>query len=98
MHLRSAVISVGLGVSLAFGGMATPTHAAPSGCNAWKNSPTFAYGSCSVVPAGDAWRLGILCSDGDYDWSAWKYTSQRTSLRCNYAGAVLTHTWIDAAR
>ncbi|MEV8314963.1 hypothetical protein AB0Q95_12375 [Streptomyces sp. NPDC059900] len=43
------------------------------------------------------WRLGIRCSDGDYDWSAWKKTSQRTSLRCNNSGAVITSAWIDPA-
>ncbi|MEU0633380.1 hypothetical protein [Streptomyces sp. NPDC005989] len=34
-------------------------------------------------------------SDGDYDWSDEKTTTQRTSLRCNNSGAVITHHWID---
>ncbi|MFB7957507.1 hypothetical protein [Streptomyces sp. NPDC056045] len=44
---------------------------------------------------GGWWRLGIRCSDGDYDWSDEKTTTQRTSLRCNNSGAVITHHWID---
>lgn len=97
MRKSGFLVSTALGAALLVGGLAAPAQAAPSGCSAWKNSPTVAYGSCSVVPPGDAWRLGIRCSDGDYRWSAWKDTTQRTSLRCINSGAVLTHTWIDSA-
>lgn len=97
MRKRGFLVSATLGSALLVGGLAAPAQAAPSGCSTWQTSPTFAYGSCSVVPPGDMWRLGIRCSDGDYDWSAWKKTSQRTSLRCNNSGAVITSAWIDPA-
>ncbi|MGW3729009.1 hypothetical protein [Streptomyces sp. F001] len=97
MRVRNALVFLGLGAALAVGAPAVTAQAAPSGCSSWQTSPTFAYGVCNRVPQGDAWRLGIRCSDGDYDWSAWKYTTQRTSLRCNNSGAVITHHWIDPA-
>jgi hypothetical protein len=95
MRLRSSLVSIGLGAALALGVMAAPAQATPTGCSSWKTSPTFAYGVCNDVSQGGWWRLGIRCSDGDYDWSDEKRTTQRTSLRCNNSGAVITHHWID---
>ncbi|MEV8314962.1 hypothetical protein AB0Q95_12370 [Streptomyces sp. NPDC059900] len=94
MRLRSAVASVGLATAIALGVMSVPAQAAPTGCDSWRTSSTFAYGVCNDMSRGGWWRLGIRCSDGDYLWSSPKDTTQRTSLRCT-GGSVITHDWID---
>ncbi|WP_128381059.1 hypothetical protein [Streptomyces cavernae] len=94
MRIRQAVAITALGAALSVGVVAAPAHADPAGCWTEKTSPSFGRGACSDMSDGGRWRLGIRCTDGDWKWSAWKRTSQPTSLRCN-SGRIIGEPWID---
>ncbi len=70
---------------------ASQVQAAPAAsCSTSKVSNYTARGWCS---SGTTWRLGIRCSNGQYDWTAWYSSSRTTSITCS--GGYLTHYWID---
>ncbi|NUP16258.1 MAG: hypothetical protein HOZ81_09180 [Streptomyces sp.] len=67
-----------------------PSAAAAGTCSTKKLSSYTAQGWCGN---GTTWRLGIRCSTGAYQWTAWYSYSNTVRLTC--AGGKLTHYWID---
>src|SRR4051812_48326414 len=84
MQFKRAMASIGAASVLLMGGAVTTAEsaqAAPaSTCGTSGVGTKTGSGSCTVFPT--SWRLGIRCTSGEYQWSAWYNYVTTARLTC----------------
>jgi hypothetical protein len=94
MQLKRALAVAGITGALITGGTAAvATPAAAATCSTSGKGTSTGTGWCA---SGVTWRVGIICSNGDEQWSAWYSYSKTARQTCTGSGKV-TYVWIDIA-
>ncbi len=98
MRLKRAVAAVGAAGGLLLGGAVVTAGSATAvedtavdTCGTSGVGTRTGTGSCTVFPK--EWRLGIRCTSGEYQWSAWY--SYTTTARLTCVSGTVTNVWTD---